>query len=168
MKKVALDIDDVLAKFYPGFCKFMKFPEKRVDIWDADIDCKWVVDNFDKIRENVGFWYNLEKLSNQESINFEIDCYLTSSPKKILPIRELWLLDKGFPQRPVIHTHDKLAMMYQRNIDILVDDKPSVIDIVNKNGRIGLQFKPHYMTEEINDKNRIIHHLSEIKKWSEL
>lgn len=165
MKKIALDIDDVLASFYPGFCKFLGLPEKRVDIWDGKNECKWIIDNFDKIKNNKQFWFNLDKLSTPESINFKVSYYITSSPKEVVNIRRTWLIHNGFPHAPVISTKDKLLFMKENNIDILVDDKLETIQNINNNGKIGLQFKPNYMTKEINDKSKIIYHLSEVNKW---
>ena len=79
--------------------------------------------------------------------------------------RKIWLKLAGFPDRPVFYSSNKLELMEERNIDILVDDRPSTIDTINKAGKIGLQFKPPYMNFEIDDKSRIITHLSEVKKW---
>ena len=165
MKRAALDIDDVLAAFYPGFCKYLHIPEKRVNIWDGKGECKWIIDNMYKIKDDCMFWFNLDKLSNPESIDFDVACYLTSSPKEVVETRRCWLIANGYPEAPVVSTQDKLKYMQDQNIDILVDDKLSTIDHINSNGKIGLQFKPAYMTEEIDDKSKIIHHLSEVKKW---
>jgi len=164
--KIALDIDDVLASFYPAICNRMGMPEKKVNIWDGEVACNWIVKAMPLVEYDIDFWKNLKTLSNPSSIDFNVDCYITSSPVHLITIRARWLLDNGFPERPIFSTSDKLGLMIDREIDILIDDKIPTIDLVNNSGKIGIQFKPPYMTEEISDKSKIITHLSEISQKS--
>lgn len=160
--KVALDIDDVLADFYGGICKTCDRPEVKTDIWDGVDKCKWIIKSMDLVNTNKFFWKHLSRISNPNSINFDVKCYITSSPINMVMTRYKWLIDNGFPDVPVYYSKDKLKLMIALDIDILVDDRPSTIEKVNKGGKIGLQFKPGYMTEEIDDKSKIITHLSEV------
>lgn len=160
--KIALDIDDVLARFYSSFCKKLEVPEVKVDIWDP-VDSNWSYQVFADIENDIDFWMSLDTLSTPQSITFDIECYITASPEEVK--RKEWLLSKGFPDRPVYHTSDKLALMKILDLDILVDDKPETINMINDHGLIGIQFKPSYMLAEIEDKSRIITHLSEVNKF---
>lgn len=162
---VALDIDDVLAGFYPAICKYMSIPEKKVDIWDGKGECRWIVDAMYIIKDDPFFWNSLKVLSSPNSIDFELNCYITSSPEHLLEIRTHWLYDLGFLIKPVFSTQDKVQLMIDRDIKILVDDKLSTVNKVNEAGMIGLQFKPPYMSAEIEDKSKIITHLSEVNKF---
>ena len=166
MKKVALDIDDVLAGFYTGFCKFMNVPEKQINIWDGQGESKFVADNCHLADQSELFWIGLDKVSNPESISFDIECYITSSPPEMIKIRKLWLKMNGFPDKPVHFSDNKLLTLRNLRIDILVDDKISTVNQINASGdKIALQFKPPYMSAEIDDKSRIITHLSEVSKF---
>ena len=165
--KVALDLDDVIGAFYPGFCKWSQRPELKTNIWDGKNSCKWIVDTIHKVDNDPEFWKGLKFLSNPNSINFHVEAYITASPEKMLLERAYWLFGRGFPEAPLIHSKDKLKTMKMLDIDILVDDSPSTIDKVNEGGLIGLQFKPAYMEKEIDDKSRIITHLSEVGTFIE-
>jgi len=166
-KKIALDIDDVLACFYQDFCKYLNRKEDRINIWDGEKDAKWIKDNFKLVENNKVFWTQLNTLSNPESIDFDVECYITASPASMIKYRKLWLEINGFPKRPVYHSSNKLEIMNRLNIDILIDDKPDTINNINKNGKgkLGIQFKPGYMSKDSNDRSKIITHLSEVKKF---
>ena len=163
--KIALDIDDVLAGFYQEMCKKFKRIEKKVDIWDGQKECAWISKNFMTIENDIIFWTNLPRLSNPNSINFKVECYITSSPESMIITRYKWLINNGFPIAPVFYSKNKLKTMIKLGIDILIDDKPETIDIINNNNKIGLQFKPGYMSAEIKDKSRIITHLNEVNNY---
>ena len=163
--KVALDIDDVLAGFYPGMCKFSNREEVKTNIWDGKNLCSWISDDVAKVVDDPSFWLHLPILSRPESINFEVSCYITSSPQSLLSTRLEWLYINKFPDAPIYHALDKFVLMEEYNIDILVDDRIKTIDNINNKGKVGLQFKPSYMTEDISDKSKIITHLSEVGKY---
>jgi|TARA_R110000851_G_scaffold146223_1_gene285848 hypothetical protein len=164
--KVALDIDDVLAGFYPGMCDKYDRPELKINIWDGDFAAKWVADNFSKIEANKFFWLGLPIISNPRAIAFEVECYITSSPKEMVNYRIDWLVQNGFPIRPVYHSTNKLETMRELGIDIIVDDKPSTVNSINQSeDKKALQFKPSYMSAEIEDKSKIITHLSQVNKF---
>lgn len=160
--KVALDLDDVIGAFYSGFCKWSNRPELKTDIWDGKESCKWIADTIHNVDDDPEFWKGLEFLSNPNSINFEVAAYITASPEKMLLHRAHWLFGQGFPSAPLLHSKDKLTILNALDIDILVDDSPRTVDKVNEGGKIGIQFKPHYMEKEIDDKSKVITHLSEV------
>lgn len=166
MKKVALDIDDVLAGFYSGMCKRYGRPELQIDIWDGKGASFWVAYHCQEADRDEMFWLQLDPVSNPEAITFDFECYITSSPEDMIGIRRLWLAIQGFPDKPVYYSEDKLKTMRELDIDILVDDKPSIVNAINDSkDKIALQFKPSYMSAEIKNKDRIITHLSQVKKY---
>lgn len=163
--KVALDLDDVIGAFYPGFCKYSDRPEVKTNIWDGKVSCKWIADTIHTLEDSPEFWETLPFLSTPNSINFEVVAYITASPAKMVPTRKAWLISRGFPKRQLLHAKDKLTMMGAVGADILVDDNPRTVEAINKGGKIGLQFKPPYMTAEIADKSKIVTHLSEVGEF---
>lgn len=165
--RIALDLDDVLAAFYPAMCIEFNKPIEKCDIWDSENVNRWVFINHELIKDSRQFWSNLPLLSHPNDINFEVYCYITSSPKSMIVERESWIIRNGFPIAPVLHSDNKLETMNRLGIDLLVDDKLSTINNINSKGinKIGIQFKPYYMTEEIGDKSKIITNINEVNKF---
>lgn len=166
--KVALDIDDVLAAFYPGMCEKFNRKEIKCNYWDNIDECKWIADKFHIIENDPEFWESLWMIATPNTINFEVSAYITSSPKPMLESRRKWLFDRKndiYPNAPVFYSNNKLELMQELGIDLLIDDKPSTVETVNNGGLLALQFKPDYSAIEIEDKSKIITHLSEINNW---
>lgn len=163
--KIACDVDDVLGAFYPTMCRTFNKPELQVDIWDGidGGDCAWIAKEFPKLYDDLYFWNTISRLSNPESINFEIDHYITSIPAHLHDIREKWLVDNGFPKRPLICTlGNKVDTMKALGIDVLIDDKPATIKAVREVGMIGIQFVPPYMSNYNKNDAHTITHLSQV------
>lgn len=165
--KIACDVDDVLGAFYPTMCKKYNKPELIVDIWDglSGGDCSWIASKFPELYNELDFWSTISRLSTPESINFKIDHYITSIPTHLFSIRKKWLLDNGFPDRPLVCTlKNKVDTMKALGISVLIDDKPSTIKAVREAGLIGIQFVPPYMSNYDKDDPFTIKHLSEVNK----
>jgi len=158
---IALDIDDVLAQFYPAMCRRFNMSCNRINIWDGEGEAFFVANNFHIIENNKRFWLNLEKQSRVEDINFRVDYYLTSSPQLMLTHRKAWLDANGFPPAPILISNNKAQTMRQQGIDVLIDDKPSTLELVKASGMIPIQYVPSYMSDERPHLN-IIRHLSEV------
>ena len=161
--KIALDIDDVLASFYQGMCEMYNQPEKHCDIW-CPVANDWIVKMFPEVELEPRFWMNLPRVSSPEAINFEVAAYITSSPQKMLKVREQWLENNRFPKANIYHAKNKSLLMKKLGIDVLVDDKISTVKAVNKAGLLGIQFKPPYMSQEYNDSSKVITHLSQVQQ----
>lgn len=159
MYSIALDIDDVLAQFYPAMCVRFNRPCLQVDIWDGinDENAAFVARNFHIIERNSKFWLNLDKLSRPEDITFQVDYYITSSPPALLELRKRWLQGFGFPQAQVISTSNKIAEMRRLGVDVLIDDNNRTLRQVKEAGLIPIQFVPPYMRIIEEDLNPITH-----------
>ena len=165
MYKIALDVDDVLAAFYPEVCKRFGMPEVKTNIWDGKGTCKWIADKFPNLYYEKEFWENMGVLSNPLSITFDFECYITSIPDFLCEMRVEWLKRHGFPDKPVVCTNDnKLQRMKEEGIDILIDDNPSTIKEVREGGLIGIQFIPYYMSNYNERDPFSIRHLSEVNQ----
>jgi hypothetical protein len=160
--KIALDVDDTIAGFYSHMCKQFKRPELRVDIWDGKVDCKWIADEFPDLFSNLEFWNSQPVLSSPQSITFDFDYYLTAFPEDLKWLRRNWLLRNGYPDKPVICTDNKVEVMLDLQIDVLVDDKPSTIKKVREADLIGIQFVPSYMNNYDKNDPFTISHLSQV------
>lgn len=158
---IALDIDDVLAQFYPAMCVKFNKPCQQIDIWDGEGEALFVAQNCHIINDNRRFWMNLEKLSRPQDITFDVDYYITSSPRMMLNTRREWLRGHGFPSAPVISTHEKISEMRRLGVNVLVDDNVKTLDEVVKAGMVGIQFVPPYM-RVIREDLHPITHLSQI------
>jgi len=161
--RIAIDIDDVLAQFYPAMCVRFAKPCNRINIWDGEDEAAFVRHNMHIVEANHRFWLNLNPLSRPEDITFEFDCYLTSSPLNMKSYREDWLAIHGFPRKPVIITNDKASFMVKEGLEVLIDDKPSTLEAVRKAGLIAIQYIPSYMSDERLDLNPI-RHLSQVNE----
>ena len=160
---IALDIDDVLAQFYPAMCVKFNKPCQQIDIWDGEGEALFVAQNHHIVRDNKRFWMNLDKLSRPEDITFRVDYYITSSPRVLLNSRREWLRGNKFPNAPVISTSEKIAEMRRLGVDVLVDDNITTLREVAKAGLIPIQFVPPYM-RVIDPELNPITHLSQVPK----
>ena len=158
---IALDVDDVLAQFYPAMCKRFNMPCERTNIWDAAGKAHFVGTNFHIIERSKRFWLNLVQESRPEDINFKVDYYITACPPLMKEHRKAWLTAMGYPDAPVLFTDNKVSEMRRRGIDVLIDDKPSTLVEVMESGLTPIQYVPSYMSDEREELN-IIRHLSEV------
>lgn len=171
MKKLALDIDDVIASMQPAFFKECGAVERKMDYWNDPEAIFMYMNHFGRVSKDVSFWSGLKPLISPESINGKVlehlECYITSSPIDMINVRQHWLFNHGFPLKKVYYSNNKLETMEVLGIDILVDDKIATVKEINESDchRMALQFKPPYMAEEYHDKELVITHLSEIEKW---
>lgn len=171
-KRIALDIDDVLAGFVIGLHEaFGKelFPHNQ---WCPNESSGQLIlrkdelgniigmteEYLDKCEHNKDFWYSLEPITLPADIPLETVCYITASPKNMVDVRMEWLKKHGFPTLPVIHSKDKYMTMKRLRIDLLVDDKLLTVENVRERGTeddergiVGppvkaIHFKPWYST----------------------
>jgi len=147
-KKVILDVDGVLAGFYPAVCTLENRPNKPTK-W---LSLSWINNIWNtKIHNNKEFWDTLPVINPPEDIDFVIDSYITSIPPKMLPTRIAWLRRNGFPKAPVIETWGKSKLNYVKargNNVIMVDDKPSTCKELLDAEIPVLQFLPPYLIME--------------------
>ena len=143
--KIALDVDGVLANFYLEFCKLHKMPHKTITEWEV----KWIAEKLHTVDNNEDFWLRLPIINSPESISFDFDCYITSIPEQMKSIREQWLIKNGYPNKPVIVSHNKLPTMLKLGIDVIIDDKYSTIKSVSDAGLLGIHFIPYFLNPPI-------------------
>jgi len=94
--KVGLDVDSVCAFFTKGFYDWFNQPFIAPNKWEDE----FIITNFKKIVDVPAFWLSLEVLSDPKDIDFDVFCYVTARPIAS-HITYKWLIDNGFPDRPV-------------------------------------------------------------------
>lgn len=130
-KRVALDIDDVLADWVGPFCELTNIPRPKT--WHFGF-----TEKIDKLLSE-GFDYvahmeNLPVLTKPEDIPFEPYCYITSRSHTEPCVAVNWLAKNGFAQVPVIQTNDKIKACKENEIDYFIDDRYETFVNLNKNG----------------------------------
>jgi uncharacterized HAD superfamily protein len=134
MKKTGLDIDGVICHFVKGFYEWFNTPYIEPKAWEDP----FIFERFHQIIGEKYFWLELEPLINPFTIKFPVECYITARP---IPsyISYLWLINNGFPSRPVFSTgkdsqrhNPKVEVIQDLNLDIFVDDKPQHFFEINK------------------------------------
>lgn len=131
MTKIGLDIDGVLSHFTLGFFNWFNEPFKAPIKWEDE----FIVNNFKKIVDVKEFWSNLPVLTPPDKISFEVSCYVTSRPISS-HISYKWLLDNGFPNRPVFTVgikQSKIEVINDLGITHFVDDHSVNMIDINKN-----------------------------------
>lgn len=161
MKKMALDIDDVLAGYVIGVHETFNVPLVPHDHWASKestgklllkLNRKKEVVGFkqeylDRCEHNKDFWYGLEAIALPCYLPVQTVAYITASPKNMVDVRIEWLKKHGFPTLPVIHSKDKALTMRRLGIDVLIDDKLSTVEAVKSmEGLHAVHYKPYYST----------------------
>lgn len=134
-KRIALDIDDVVADFVPAWCKLHN--QEIPTAWSFD---RTIMDKFNTMSYNgelEEFYSNLEVKTKPEEIPFEPVAYITSRPCST-ETTERWLDSHGFPVAPVVTVgveNSKLQALKDHNVDIFVDDNyRNYLEINQKGG----------------------------------
>ena len=162
--KIALDVDGVIANFYLAVCRRFNHPYETVERWYLP----WLTSKmFDEVARDNEFWRTLPVLNPPEAITFDFQCYMTAVPHDQLESRIQWLKDNGFPNKPVIVSHDKISDCKILGIDVLIDDKPDTILAAADAGIKAIRFVPQYFYEDLTSHSsyKIIRHLDEVNKF---
>lgn len=147
----ALDVDDILAGFYLAMCMRYNVPIRQRDIWDGKRDCKFIADNFHEIENDANFWGHLPVLNAPEKLTFDFDYYISSFPKQMRDARMSWLMNKGFPGKPLICSSNKLKSCRELGVNVLVDDRYETIDSLEHTEVMGVWYRPWYMIDQGQD-----------------
>ena len=134
IKKIGLDIDDVLADWTGAWSTLHGIP--RPTSWMFD---RFIVDKFDAMKYHGHldeFYMNLPVLTNPKDIPFEPVCYVTSRPVPSA-ITEAWLDKNRFPAAPVYTVGirgSKVDILKEKQVDIFVDNRYDNFVELNKAG----------------------------------
>lgn len=165
---IALDVDDVLAAFTPHCHTYFQIPlNGKYDYWcEMTAEDKFGKGWFtEKVSKDIDFWKSLPRLSNPEDIDVDIAYYISAFPEELYEERKRWLLEHGFPDRPLIHSFNKLEKCIELGVTHLVDDKPATIQKLQGSPVKGIHFYTHYAgfnpvgNSVITNLNQIKHHI---------
>ena len=98
--RIALDIDDVLARFMPAYCDRFE-----TDKYPKRLESKIITRNVhQKLQHDREFWLSLE-VKHRPNFIPELYCTKRVNPKEYT---KKWLEINGFPKRPIYQ------MVYQK------------------------------------------------------
>jgi len=122
-KRIALDIDGVIADFNTPFAKLMgKDPKTDVINWYYSYK---VADVFDTL--DYDFWMNIPLNIEASSLCFEPACYITHRKSDVARAATPdWIEKHKFPCAPIIfcdEAKEKSSFAKEHGIDIIIDDK---------------------------------------------
>lgn len=121
--KIGLDIDEVLARWTPAWCRKWDIPTPMSWYFDREISSKFEV--MRQHGELDEFYLSLEVLTPPDEIPFEPHCYITSRPVNS-DISMQWLDKNGYPHRPVYTVglgQSKVDVIHESGCEIFVDDR---------------------------------------------
>jgi uncharacterized HAD superfamily protein len=156
-KRVALDIDGVLAAFSPAFCKKMGV-KNRNNHWHFTYEWKR---HGKELSEDKDFWLNLEPMIKGSELPFEPVAYVTH---RDIPVEwcEEWLEKNGFPCEPVhVVKESKVDVLKELEVDIFVDDAYKNFVELNNAGIFTYLFSTPY-NEKYDVGHKRIHSLDEV------
>jgi 5'(3')-deoxyribonucleotidase len=144
IKRIGLDIDEVLADWLGAWCKHWSIP--RPQHWSFH---RGIIDKFAAMKKDGSLdemYLNLDMLTKPEDIPFDVHCYVTSRPVST-EITEQWLDKNGYPVKPVITVgvgQSKVQALKDAGVDIFVDDRYENFMELNKAGILCYLFdQPH-------------------------
>lgn len=131
-KRVAIDLDGVLANFDKSIRKALAIP-RTADAWMYSY--KFANnEEYKKIVSDKDFWLNIEPYFDGKDLPFEPIAYVTHRP---IPTEwcEEWIEKNNFPCAPVyVVSGSKLDVLKQIDPDIFIDDKYETFAELNNNG----------------------------------
>lgn len=130
-KRVALDIDGVLADFNKSVRAQFNI-ENEPTVWNYSY--KFNSELWETLKEDKEFWVNIEPYFDGTELLFEPVCYVTHRP---VPKEwcEEWLEKNNFPCVPVyVVNGNKTEVLKSQNVDIFVDDCYANFTTLNTNG----------------------------------
>lgn len=133
-KRIALDIDDVLAAWASNWNKYHG-NDYAPTAWYFD---RAIMSKFDAMKgeELDNFYLGLPSLIDGKDIPFEPCCYVTSRPVTS-EVTEQWLDKHNFPAAPVITVGlggSKVQALKEAKVDIFVDDNYANFVALNNAG----------------------------------
>lgn len=163
-KRIALDVDGVLADFYMEMCLKYGMPYAKISDWNVG----WIIEKFNEVVDDEDFWMHMSRMPNIDEIDFDVYCYLTALPPQMKKAREFWIKVNGLPDAPVVVSDDKFEYCCKNEIDFLVDDKPATVLEFRENESVYspkiIYFMPNYYTDEMKIEGvRTAKNLKEVK-----
>ena len=118
--RIALDIDDVLARFMQAYCTRFETDKYPIRL-GSKIITRYV---YHKLQHARNFWLSLE-VKHRPNFIPELYCTKRINPKSYT---QKWLEINNFPKRPVyqmIYQNGNKATMIKGRCDVLIDDSIS-------------------------------------------
>lgn len=130
-KRIALDIDEVIADFMGAYAKLEGRDKEAEKHWHSHYSSNERINV--QLKENKEFWMSIPPL---REVPFEPYMYITARPIPSEWTME-WLEKNGFPAVKVVTVgpnQSKLEVLKENEIDIFIDDKFSTFVEASKAG----------------------------------
>lgn len=158
IKKIGLDVDEVICDWVGYWCKYHNTPVPKN--WNFDFNIR---QKFESLKEDKDFWMSIPPKISPDEIPFEPFCYITSRPIPNEWTME-WIAKNGFSQTKVYSVPfgvSKVEIAKSSGLDIFVDDRFENFVELNKAGICTyLLDAPHNKRYNVGHKR--IYHLKEL------
>jgi uncharacterized HAD superfamily protein len=164
VRRIGLDIDDVICSWVSTWCK--KFKLDIPSCWQFQWNLQEEFERMKNSGELDQFYLDLPVNENPDNIPFVPVCYITHRPVS-REITEQWLLKHGFPLSPVFSVKsrdEKIEVAKSMKLDVFVDDNFDTFKHFNQNGICCyLYTAKHNQRHDVG--YRRIKRLNELKQW---
>jgi uncharacterized HAD superfamily protein len=134
VKKIGLDIDEVICGWVGDWCK--KYNKKIPTSFYFHDEIHDEFERMNKTGELSEFYSKLPPLVDPTILPFEPEVYISHRPVDV-PTTRKWLSDNGFPMKDVVHVknrEEKVEVAKKYKLDIFVDDNIDTFRMMNKAG----------------------------------
>lgn len=157
-KRIALDIDGILADFTNYFTKYCLKKGLNISEEESYIHLHWNFpykwsEAWEEIKQDRNFWLNMPVIECNKELKFEPLCYVTAREVDTEITME-WLEKNKFPCSPVFTTNgkSKVDILRQQKVDIFVDDSYDNFNQLTNNNIF-----TYLMTQPYNKKYKVGH-----------
>lgn len=134
MRKIGLDIDEVICDWVGPWCKRFGHEDAPQD-WNFSYKMKADFESLSP-EDKEEHYLNLPARIQPSEIPFPFDCYVTARTVDV-ELTKRWLLKNNFPANPVYSLgwgESKLAKLKELGIEYFVDDNYKTFNELNENG----------------------------------
>jgi len=152
-----LDIDGVVCDFLPSAVELADSLGIALSDRDLVIDYEDMPDEYESVLEDRPFWLNMKPIKTSWHVvndlfgkGNEIHFVTSRAKESAILVTGRWLEEWGFMYSDVhFSTNEGKVELYRElELDIFVDDNPSVVDEINKIGGMGVLMTQDYNVDD--------------------
>ena len=152
-----LDIDGVVCDFLPSAVELADSLGLSLSDRDLVIDYEDMPNEYESVLEDRPFWLNMKPIKTSWHVvndlfgkGHEIHFVTSRAKESAILVTGRWLEEWGFMYSDVhFSTNEGKVELYKElELDIFVDDNPSVVDEINKIGGMGVLMTQDYNVDD--------------------